>query len=383
MKHIKTKLFFLLLFISNVISSMDILQAKKKSSPATKAALNAITNDSVNSLKAALSQGADISCVTKNGNTLLLSATQRQKKKTSLYLSIQPYFQNDLIINHQNFAGKTVLMEAAFHGYKKIVKKILKIKNIGLDLQDMNGDFALHFAVRKGHNDITRLLVEHGANPTIQDNNGITIAFYKNVLDNHNLDSAIIKKIIYARDAHENTQLHLLATADIESMIKTNNQSISANDLFFMIVENLIQHGVSIWSMNDNNMLAVETAYERYCALHQQYTKNPRIYLMNTLNSQEKILHLLLLYYLKQTQNKPISMLPSPYTCGLNIETVMAQKHANNENYYQNYSIDTKNKLKRKLWINQTQIPIVWVSPAYAGPSIINEYGDTNYNSLK
>jgi len=360
---------------------MDIIQTTKKPSPVTQKAIDAIENDSPKDLAAALAGGADISHTTERNNNLLLLATRNSKEKTALYLAIQPYFQNNAVINDQNIFGETTLMCAAFKGYKTLVENLLKIKNINLNLQSVDGYDVLHGAVVQEKNDIIKLLIEHNANPTIQNEHGATVAFFPQILSNSRLDSSIITKIVKARDIHGNSQLHLLTTADIGKMAKASKKTI--DNLFLDILKALINHGTSIWETNSYNMLAVETAYQKYNELHQQYTVTQRSYLKKRLDNQEKILHILLLYYLKQTSSKPIRISTGSYACGLNIETVIAQKYENDQSYYKEYSIGYKDKLKKELWNNQTNIPAVWQSYIYIAPTIIDEYGDTNYNSLK
>ncbi len=381
MKHIKTKMFFTLFFIGNTIISMDIIKVDKTPSVSTQKAIDAIENDSPKDLAAALAMGADISHISKRNNNLLLLATRKGKEKTALYLVIQPHFQNNTVINEQNIFGETVLICAAYQGYKTLVENLLKIKNINLDLQDVHGYDALFTAITREKSDITKLLMEYNANPTIQNEHGATTAFSRNILSNSTIDSSIRTKIIKAKDINGNSQLHLLVAADIGKMANTSKKTIDS--LFSNILENLIKHGTSIWEINNYNMLPVETAFQKYNELHQQFALTKRSYLKKRLDNQEKILHILLLYYLKETSGKPILISTPSHTHGLNIETVIAQKYNQNECYYKDYTIEYKDKLKQQLWAHQINIPPVWISHVYIAPTIIDEYGDTNYNSLK
>ena len=66
-------------------------------------------------------------------------------------------------------------------GKDQIVKDLLKLQDhegrmlIDIDGTDLRGSTALHIAVRHGYLDIVKLLLHHGANPNIRDNDGTTI----------------------------------------------------------------------------------------------------------------------------------------------------------------------------------------------------------------
>lgn len=351
-------MFIMLFFTHTIVISMDIIQTTKEPSYPTKLALEAIEKDSVVFLKAALSMGADIGHVSEVESNFLLLATKKQKEQTAFYLSTHEHFQQSAIINHQSCLGHTSIMCASCHGYKEVVENLLKIKNINLDLQDSLGNSALYYACHQNHNDIISLLLEHGADPTVQNNHGVTVAFLSSILNNPKLDQSIIKKAIHAKDMHGNTQLHLLTTANIKKMAKYSKKT--TDTLFVDIVDHLIKLGTSIWDVNNRHMLPVETAYEIYNQLYQQCTTTKMTYLQNRLNSQEKILHLLLLYYVKQASGKPIAI-ASSFARELNIETFLAEKYKNQEYYYTDYTIEFKDKLKKLLY-DLPSIPVTWIA---------------------
>jgi len=383
MKYIPTKILFALLFLSNITISMDIMQTIKEPSIPTKLAIEAINSDSPESLKLALSIGADIRYVSELVTNLLLYATETKKEKTALYLSTQEHFQQNSIINQQNCNGNTTVICAARYGYKEVVKNLLKIESINLDLQNSDGASALHYATAERHDDIITLLIEHGANATLQNNHGATVACWKSILNNPKLDQSIIKKIIHARDMYGNNQLHLLTTADIGEMAKITKKTIDV--LFIEILESLIQLGVNIWNMNNYHMLPVETAYKGYNQLHQQYVATKKHCFQHLLNAQEKMLHLLLLYYVKQTLGKPM-VISSPFTRELNVETAIAQKYKDNESYYTAYAIDFKDKLKKQLYslpnLTQTWITMLPVN-SYIPPQLINDTSSQTNNQYR
>lgn len=340
---------------------MQTIQTTNELSTPTKLALDAVKIDSPLFLKTALSMGADISHINEYGSNLLLLATKTKKKETALHLSTHEYFQNSAIINQQNTMGETTLMCACYHGYKEVVQNILKIKNTNLDLQGTYSHSALCYAREGKQYDIVTLLIEHGANPTLRNNHGATIAFFEIISTSSDFSPSTVEKIMLAKDYQGNTQLHILTTSLIGKMAKCAKLSI--NTLFQQLLERFIRHKMSIWSTNNYGMLPLETAYEKYHELWQQYKTNKLSYLKKLLNNQEEMLHLLLLHYVKNIQKKPI-IISSAYAGQLNVETVMAEKYSNNRPYYTDYNIDFKDKLKNEL----DNIPIIWISnpPTYS-----------------
>lgn len=362
----------MLLFANTAIISMDLIETTKEPSYATKLALEAIQKDSVVFLKAALAINADIDHISEGECNFLLLATKTEKKETALYLSTHEHFQQSAIINHQSRLGHTSIMCASCHGYKEVVENLLKIKNINLDLQDSLGNSALYYACHQNHNDIIALLLEHGANPTVQNNHGATVAFLSSTLDNTQLNQSIVKKLIQARNMDGDTQLHLFTRADIKKMAKSSKKTIDA--LFVDIFDHLIKLGTSIWDVNNRHMLPVETAYERYNQLYQQCITTKMSYLQNRLNSQEKLLHLLLLYYVKVASGNPIAI-ASSFARELNIETVLAEKYKNKEYYYADYTIEFKDKLKKQP--DLSNIPVRWITTppvhSYIPPQLVDD----------
>ncbi len=351
MKHIKIKMFIALLFLSNVTLGM----IRKNPSP-TNYALEAIKKDSPIELHIASMFNADMSYKDDYGNNLLLLAIKEGKEHAANYLSSHPYFQNNVVMDDQNIFGETALICSSLLNYKTTISNILKIKDVNLNIQDYRRKSALHWAVYHSDNDIIRLFIEKGANPTMQNEHGATVAFY-GALNNRHLDPLIAEKIILAKDTCGNTQFHLLTMANIRKMTEESDTTLC--DWLCHILNNFIRYNLNFLSLNNCCLNPVETAYEKYWKLYYKH-KTKKSFCSKKLNTQEEILHILLLCYFQHRQNDPFISY-SPYVQQLNIETAMAQKYIGNKSYYHYYTIDTKDKIRQELCADQTNIPTVWI----------------------
>ena len=128
----------------------------------------------------------------------LSEATQRQyvavdftlKKSETPAESKTPY----VYIGRRDFPGASLqsLHEAVNQGYLSQVRQILNTEGIDINAVDAQGQSALHRAVIKGHTEIAALLIEAGADTTLQDHQGKTALAYTND-DNANCLLAIAK----------------------------------------------------------------------------------------------------------------------------------------------------------------------------------------------
>jgi hypothetical protein len=356
--------------ICNFIAAMDTAPTKEEMSLATLGAIKAIDIDSVDYLKLALFGGADISYYNPTtGNHLLLKASKENKPNTALYLVEQPYFQTNSVINEQNAYGETVLFAASFHGNKPLVEKLLAIPGINPDLKQKSHEHtALHEVAYKGKDNLITLLVEHGADPTIQDCHLATPVFDTAILANENLSPKTISTIMAKTDAYKNTQLHLLAMAEIGEMAKERKQTIK--EMLLNMLAHLIKLGADIWGKNVHNQLSIEVCYEKYLKLCKKYRKNKVFYLQNSLANQEEVLHIFLRFYTEQAQGAPIIISSGCDPLELNIESTLAH---NDDQCYYNFTLEFKDKLKQEMRNNPDHIKEVWkIDPlAYTPPAIL------------
>ena len=97
-------------------------------------------------------------------------------------------------IGRRDFPGASLqsLHEAVNQGYLSQVRQILNTEGIDINAVDAQGQSALHRAVIKGHTEIAALLIEAGADTTLQDHQGKTALAYTND-DNANCLLSIAK----------------------------------------------------------------------------------------------------------------------------------------------------------------------------------------------
>lgn len=154
-----------------------------------------------------LQHGADVDDVDKQGKTPLAVAIERGHEKMvkyllkhgadpnvgyrlngeivvrSLFLAISG--RNEKIVKEllkypvdinvqMNNDKYTPLLMAVILGYAEIAEMLLNVKNVELDVVDVNGMSALHQAVANGHKDLIELMIEFGASVEVADKNGFT-----------------------------------------------------------------------------------------------------------------------------------------------------------------------------------------------------------------
>ena len=70
--------------------------------------------------------------------------------------------------------GRTQLHHCAINRLTTSVKRLLSIRNINVNVKDVNGETPLHFTAWIGHVGIARLLLQNGADVNVRDTDGFT-----------------------------------------------------------------------------------------------------------------------------------------------------------------------------------------------------------------
>ena len=64
-------------------------------------------------------------------------------------------------------SGQTPLITSSGYGHLDVVSELLKSRSIEVDCVDIKGCTALYAASQEGHSAVVKVLVEHGADPTL------------------------------------------------------------------------------------------------------------------------------------------------------------------------------------------------------------------------
>ncbi len=115
-------------------------------------------------------------------------------------------------VNYRDNFGMTALHWAAAQNYGALVEDLLVEYNPDLDIQDNDGNTALHYAARSGNELILQILLAHGADINAQNNDGNTVL--------HVAAQAGHTAIVQCLIRHD--------TATVDFINRINNQRLSA-----------------------------------------------------------------------------------------------------------------------------------------------------------
>lgn len=142
-----------------------------------------------------------------NNTAIMIAIVHRNElscEKVELLLSIKPKPRLDIINNY----GCTPLMLAVQKGDSSIVKLLLRHNKAIINIYDVYYKTPLVYAINQNYTDIVIILLENGADPNIQDNQGATALMY------------VIDALIYAiQHTHLNTGYEVLAGVYEDIMI--------------------------------------------------------------------------------------------------------------------------------------------------------------------
>lgn len=118
------------------------------------------------SVRALLTDGADVNAKNEYGETALLKATEFGRTDT-----VKLLLAMNADVDAKSDYGATALMRSSWSGNTDAVHALLEW-NSDPNLSDINGETALTLAAFHGHVDVVKALLEKGAKANAQDNNG-------------------------------------------------------------------------------------------------------------------------------------------------------------------------------------------------------------------
>ncbi|MEA3288876.1 MAG: ankyrin repeat domain-containing protein [Campylobacterota bacterium] len=105
--------------------------------------------------------------VKSNGRTLLQDAVMSGQTKIVDYL-----LKTDIDINSQDNLKRSVIFDAIAFGDQETIEKIIELKDLNLNIQDINGKTILHDQKIQNNDELAKELIRKGADPTICDEKG-------------------------------------------------------------------------------------------------------------------------------------------------------------------------------------------------------------------
>ena len=107
----------------------------------------------------------DINHKDENGDTFLIKCIKVSKTPSAIWL-----ITHNVDLTIQNSNGKTALFFAIEKRNREVIKKVLDSKVIDLEQRDIEGRTILQNIVMLGHNEMAKVLINHGANTNNLDN---------------------------------------------------------------------------------------------------------------------------------------------------------------------------------------------------------------------
>ncbi|SEL76918.1 Ankyrin repeat [Colwellia chukchiensis] len=127
--------------------------------------LQAINNNDDNELKELLATGAIGECIDREGNTPVMLAARNNNQQTLAILLSQ-----DVNLDRLSYDDYSALIYATMYHHYAICKQLIDA-GANVNLQNSAGKTALMYAVKVNNVEIVQLLIAHGADAKIVDNN--------------------------------------------------------------------------------------------------------------------------------------------------------------------------------------------------------------------
>jgi ankyrin repeat protein len=153
------------------------------------ALITAATRGDLEMVQALVAGRADVNQIDEKGFTALLRALQNRRDDVADLLVTQPA----LSVNAQTPGSSTALISYVARDNERSVESLLS-RGADPNLQDSDGDAALHIAVQRGRAPIINMLLAKGANPNLKNKLGGTPLMWAGVFGNRVVAQTLLDK---------------------------------------------------------------------------------------------------------------------------------------------------------------------------------------------
>jgi hypothetical protein len=181
----------------------------------------------------------------KAGHTQLVAPLMNLSKVTRNCIHLQPIMMNVKFGRY----GETQLHHCAENGLATSVKRLLSIRNINVNVKDVNGMTPLHWAVETGHIEIIRLLLQNGADVKAKSNYGDTPLHWAAIFGNVDILHLLVENgaDLEAQSSYGERALHFATYHGnlplIQELISRYHVNINARDNFGRTALSRARHG--------------------------------------------------------------------------------------------------------------------------------------------
>lgn len=199
-------------------------------------------------LQVLVENGANIDHLNVFNRTALQEAVIRANNRIVNYL-----LQITHTVSNCDVYGNNLIFDAIANGSIDIIRRIASIKEININQINNDGNTVLHKEIVLKNNELSLLLIDLGADPTILDKEGKSFLFYSITEGIKNIN--VFQKAINlgcninSRDGKNKT----LLMESVNLFLNTPKNDLETRVSHFEMIKELIRLGVDVNAVDDNN----------------------------------------------------------------------------------------------------------------------------------